>query len=144
MTPCTGAECWPPIWASMPQDGERLKRECFALLVALSVLVAGGDDGTQSLTTSPPNPALVDSGGDQSPAASATPTASPLAFYIQPGVPPALASAVAAALTPAGYTQQTTPDGAAARLVLDPGPQAALTAQDRKSTRLNSSHQLKS
>lgn len=106
-----------------------MKRECFALLVALSVLLAGCDDGTQSLTTSPPNPALVDSGGDQSPAASATPTASPLAFYIQPGVPPALASAVAAALTPAGYTQQTTPDGAAARLVLDPGPQAALTAQ---------------
>ncbi len=74
-------------------------------------------DPTPPAAASPPNPVGL------------TATPAPAGVYIQPGVPGDIVSRVMPVLAQAGYAQQGTPDGAAVRVVLNPGPEAALTAQ---------------
>jgi poly-gamma-glutamate synthesis protein (capsule biosynthesis protein) len=68
-------------------------------------------------------------GADQ-PAATApaeiAPTPEPAGYYIQPGVPQALADTLAPALNEAGLIAQESPEGAILRVVLDPAPGVAL------------------
>lgn len=63
------------------------------------------------------------------PTSTLTATPAPPAFWIQPGAPSAIIDGIVPVLTDAGYVLSDIPDAAAVSIVLDPGPEAALTAQ---------------
>ncbi len=63
------------------------------------------------------------------PASTPTPSPPPPGFWIQPGVPQTIVERVSPVLSGAGYVPVGSAEGAALSIVLNPGPDAALTAE---------------
>ncbi len=91
-----------------------------AWLVLLAWLWAGCAASTQ------PPPILT---ATPIPSPTATSTPAPSTLWFQPGVPPAIVTRVSEVLTRSGYVISDTAEQAAVRIVLEPGPEAALTTQ---------------
>lgn len=102
----------------------------WGVVVGLAVAGCGSaGGGPASPPTLAPGPPIVDSqGGGQGVTAEAA-TPPPAGFWVQPGVPEEVGARAAAELTRAGLVRVEAADRAALRVVLDPGPEAVLTAQ---------------
>jgi hypothetical protein len=106
-----------------------LKPVRFSVLVAALLMVACSTASSAIGPTLPPN---TDPAAANTPIVQIIPptlTPEPLTFWIQSGVPQTIVNNVTGVLTQAGYVQSDAPDGAILQVVLDPGPDAALTAQ---------------
>ena len=102
-----------------------------ALLVSAILLAACGTPNSTPLpfaTLTPGSPTAPTAQPTIAQPIEAT-TAAPATFYIQPGVPQSIAAAVVGTLAQAGYVQSAAPDGTVLRVILDPPPDAALSAQ---------------
>ncbi len=99
------------------------------LALSLFLLTAACADPAET-----PRPILTETSQAPTPGRTAdpsqpAPTSAPAAYWVQPGVPDGLANRVLPVLTSAGWTQAAVREEAALHIVLDPGPEAAKTAE---------------
>lgn len=97
------------------------------ILCALLLAACGSPAATAIAPTLPGEPTATAAPQSQDPAATNTPLVN--GFYIQPGVPAAIATFVIDTLTAAGYMQVDAPESARLRVILDPTENAALTTE---------------
>jgi poly-gamma-glutamate synthesis protein (capsule biosynthesis protein) len=105
-----------------------MRRFVLLCVIFLSACSAGGDAAPTLFVPT----AMPQSGDPVIPSPQPTePNVTPevVSFYVQPGVPSSLAETVSATLTQAGFVRVDAAEGAALRVVLNPGADAALTAQ---------------
>jgi hypothetical protein len=100
-----------------------------ALILSAGFLVACSTAQGNSPTPLASLTALAPTSQSASPLPIDATTAVPAGFFIQPGVPQAIVDQVLSILSQAGYIQTDVPDGSVMRVVLDPPPDAVLTAQ---------------